>query len=307
MVSGITHTLFITLLALQPYLTRPNVDFDLVIESLKDQGSWMLLKEGTESYYFQPGTSMAAYLPPYQKGQWFYTDYGWTWKGAHPTSWALDHYGYWSKISNENSWDWTPGKHWLPCTVEWLQSGDYFGWRASQLDRFSNPIENESLRYRNPGEWNFLHRDKMSAPFGPEDLASAELVTELMAEAVPIDHIYKSYRDIPRPGPDPRILSSAPEELPVIPVTMSLPELRHKPVGDEVTRYYVYRPEFYQDSEGIMRRIHLFLNPRTVPTEAEVAEMFELSEEDKKKQLEAAQKQNKRLEKQRAHWESLYD
>lgn len=304
-----TQVLPLMLLAIQPYLTRPDVDFDVVIDGLKDQGSWLAHEQGVEHYYFVPNEAMAPHQPPYQQGQWFYTDYGWTWKGTHPLSWAMDHYGFWGKHPDRSSWVWTPGKYWLPSRVEWLESGDYFGWRACQLDRFSNPVEPESQRYRNPDEWNFLHKDHIGQPFGPDDLASREKTIALMEEAVPVDHIYQSYRDIPRPGPDPVILSEDPErgELPVIPVTMSLPDLRHQPENIQPDQYFVYRPEFYQDPDGIMRRIHLFLNPRTVPSEEKLKEMFELSEEDKQKKQEMADKFEKRRQREEQHMERLYE
>lgn len=296
------------LLALQPYLTRPNVDFDLVIDSLKDQGTWVVIEEGVENFYFEPSEGMADFLPPYQKGQWHYTDYGWTWQGEHPVSWAMDHYGFWSQsLSGGKHWVWAPGKDWLPSTVEWLQSGDYYGWRACQLDRFSNPVEPESLRYRNPDEWNFIHKDKMGKLFGPEDLEPREKTIALMEEALPVDHIYKSYRDIARPGPDPIILSDDPEVLPVIPVTMSLPDLRHQPKEVLPDQYFVYRPDFYQDQDGIMRRIFLYLNPRTVPNEQKLKEMFSESEADKKKKMEMIEKLEKDREKREQHMERLYD
>jgi len=250
---------------------------------------------------------MAEHVPPYQQGQWHYTDYGWTWKGLHPVSWAMDHYGFWGKGPEESGWVWTPGKHWLPSTVEWLESSDYYGWRACQLDRFSNPVEPESRRYRNPDEWNFLHKDQMGKTFTAEDLADREKTIALMEEAIPVDHIYKSYRDIARPGPDPIMLSDDPEQLPTIPVTMSLPDLRHQPKEIQPNQYFVYRPEFYQDPDGIMRRIHLFLNPRIVPSEQKLKEMFELSEKDKKKQREMAEKIEKRRLREEMHTERLYD
>jgi hypothetical protein len=306
-----TQAVPIMLLALQPYLVRPTVDFDMIIDALKEQGTWVAVEEGKEQYYFNPNETMSAAVPPYRNGQWHYTDYGWTWKGEHPDSWALDHYGFWSQsLSGKKHWVWAPTIHWLPSTVEWLQSGEYYGWRACQLDRFSNPVEPESQRYRDPEEWNFVHRSKLSQPLTAADFATKEKTVALMEEALPVDHIYKAYREIGRPGPDPSILMDDPENpeaLPVIPVTLSLPDLRHQPKEVLPDQYYVYRPDFYQDADGIMRRIHLFLYPREVPDEQKLKEMFSASEEDKKKKQEMIEKMEKGLERQRKHMESLYD
>jgi len=294
--------------SLQPFLERPEIDFDFVIDALRDRGSWVEAEEGAEEYYFLPGAEMGATLPPYRRGQWHYTDYGWTWKGEDDQSWIMDHYGYWTRsLDPERKWTWVPGIHWLPATVEWLESGDYFGWRASHLDRFSNMVERESVRYGSPEEWNFVLKDKLSGPLQPSDFASVEKAAELMANAVPVDHIYVGYREIGRPGPDPTILTGNPETLPVIPVTLSLPDLRFKPREVQEDQFFVYRPDFHQDAGGIHRRIHLFLNPRVTPDEAKLKEMFGETEEQRKKKEEAIERMEKRLRKQREHMESLYE
>lgn len=294
--------------SLQPFLERPQIDFDFVIDALKDRGSWVEVEADAGEYYFLPDPGWQEKLPPYRHGQWHYTDYGWTWRGADPESWMMDHYGYWTRLlDSEKRWTWVPGIHWLSATVEWLESGDYYGWRASHLDRFSNMVERESVRYGSPEEWNFVLKEKVAGPLEPSDFADVEKTAELMANAVPVDHVYTSYREIGRPGPDPTILTGDPETLPGIPVTLSLPDLRFKPKQVEPDQYFVYRPDFYQDAGGIQRRIHLFVNPRATPDEAKLKEIFGETEEQKQKREEAVERMEERLQKEREFMERLYE
>ncbi|MEM6822495.1 MAG: DUF6600 domain-containing protein [Verrucomicrobiota bacterium] len=293
------------ILALQPFTERPDIDFDNVIAALEEQGTWKTNDQDT--YYFVPNESMSDYIPPFRKGQWIYTDYGWTWKGEFPASWAIEHYGYWTRqVDEEKRWVWVPNGTWLPSTVEWLVSGEYVGWRASKLDRFGNPTERENIRYGDATEWSFIPIEKLKSSIVPEDFAPQSQVEDLMAEAVPVDHIYKTYREIARPGPSPTILTGDPEELPLIPVTLSLPDLRFKPKNKTPQQYFSYRPKFYQDDAGIMRRVHLFLNPRQTPDEEKLKKMFGETEEQKKKKLEMIERFERSQEREEKHWESLY-
>src|SRR5690606_16954573 len=93
-------------------------------------------------YIFTPKSSTESGWRPYREGPWIYTDNGWTWKGSRAWDWAGDHYGFWTQ-RNVKAWSWVPGDHWLPASVEWIQSGDYVGWRACELDRYSNMLESE--------------------------------------------------------------------------------------------------------------------------------------------------------------------
>src|SRR5690606_29878253 len=104
---------------------RPLIDFDLVIDTLKSQGQWESI--GEERYAFRP-SSTAPKWAPFREGRWLYTDYGWTWEGRNPGSWATDHFGYWTKKQTAG-WVWIPDGQWLPGAVEWLKSGNYIGWR----------------------------------------------------------------------------------------------------------------------------------------------------------------------------------
>jgi hypothetical protein len=286
---------------------QPRVDFDLVIEAVKNSGAWQ--ENAAHKFIYQP--TVPPGWAPYRHGQWRYTDYGWTWQGADRGSWATDHYGYWTKRGTvSGGWAWVPGGVWLPSAVEWLRSGDYLGWRASKLDRFSNALEPENIRYGDPSEWNFTLAEKIREPLTVTDFAPPDQTKDLLVSARPADHVFTSYREIERPGPDPSILKDADGRAPAIPNISDLSAPDAEPdqkAGATESRLYLYRPKFYQDEDGIFRRVDLFLRPQARTQQAaELGQLAKPTPADLKKQAEALQRQEELLEKQRQHEAELY-
>jgi hypothetical protein len=285
---------------------QPQVDFDFVIDALKDTGTWQA--NAAHKFDYQPKQQDG--WAPYRNGQWIYTDYGWTWKGADNGSWMIDHYGYWTRRDTDGGhWAWVPGGYWLPSTVEWLRSGDYLGWRASKVDRFSNALEPENVRYSDPNEWNFVLADKIRGPLTVKDFATPDKAKDLLVSAQPVDHTFTSYREIDRPGPDPAILK--PEDGRkqfIVPSVTDLPAIDAKPDAKATPKeYYVYRPKFYQDDDGVFRRIELFLNPKAKEQNQEqLNQMTQADADAAKKQSAAEKKQEEWLELQRKHNQDLY-
>lgn len=283
-------------------IQRPVIDFDLVIETLKPSGTWESI--GGESYAFRP-VSTSPQWRPLREGRWLYTDYGWTWEGRNPGSWATDHYGTWSK-KNTAGWVWIPERQWLPASVEWLQSGTYLGWRPSKLDRFSNLLESETDRRSDPSEWNFVPLTKIKDALKPEDFADNATTETLLKNAVPVDHVYVAYREIPRPGPSQDLLKSESGEVSQPPVIRELQDSLRPPEKTGPGDFYVYRPTFHQDNDGLMRRVHLFLNPRAQKeNESKIKETVgdRRSEAEKSKDM---RKIEDALEQERKKMESLY-
>lgn len=64
---------------------------------------------------------------PYTRGQWIWTDYGWTWHSQFVWGWGPFHYGRWGWES-DIGWYWVPGTVWGPCWVTWRHSDSYIGW-----------------------------------------------------------------------------------------------------------------------------------------------------------------------------------
>lgn len=233
-----------------PPVERPTIDFDIFYLETLSYGTWSANE--THRYVFQPKNTGPNWRP-YREGRWIYTDHGWTWRGKEPWSWATDHYGFWTR-RGVSGWAWVPGIYWLPATVEWIQAGDYVGWRASVLDRFSNMEESESVRYAHPAEWNFIPKSKLGQPLTAADYVSDDQAAELLAAHQPCDHVFVAWREIPRPGPGPTIDDPDTGERLPIPVVQNLtnPNQNAKDTPEAV---FYYRPKFYQDEDGILRRI----------------------------------------------------
>jgi hypothetical protein len=64
---------------------------------------------------------------PYSRGQWVYTEYGWTFVADEPWGWAPFHYGRWVYYP-PYGWVWIPGDEWAPAWVAWRYGPDYLGW-----------------------------------------------------------------------------------------------------------------------------------------------------------------------------------
>lgn len=239
------------------FVDRPTTDFDPVFLELAQQGSWAANE--THRYIFKPSDRPASWRP-YRRGRWIYTDHGWTWRGNEAWSWATDHFGYWTRRSVDG-WAWVPGEFWLPANVEWIQSGDYIGWRPSVLDRFSNMEESDAVRYANPAEWNFIPKTKLGQPLTPADFVSDEKAAELLADHQPCDHVFVAWREIPRPGPAPVINDPETGHPIPIPVVHNLTSPTQM-VPDTANAVFYYRPKFRQDIDGIFRRIEI-LSGRT--------------------------------------------
>ena len=281
---------------------RPQTDFDSVIDSLKTRGAW---EEGASTKFFfrpagKPGWS------PYRSGQWLYTDYGWIWKGADADSWVTDHYGYWTRRQT-GGWIWVPNGNWLPSTVEWVKSGDYIGWRPGRMDKFNNPLEPENERYSDPVEWNFVPVEKLRGTLQPQDFITGDKAKDLLVNAQPADHTFKSYREIERPGPSPDVLKEKTGNIPAFPVVSDLKEIDAVPEKPGNACYYVYRPRFFQDDDGILRRIELFLHPRRKTDKDQ--ELKSVLGRDPAKKADAdkeAEKVEKQLQREREHQDKLY-
>ncbi len=291
-----------------PHVDRPTIDFDPFYLELTQHGSWS--PNETYRFVFRPkGTSST--WRPYRNGRWIYSDHGWTWRGKEAWSWATDHFGFWTQ-RGVSGWSWIPGEFWLPAMVEWIQSGDYVGWRPSILDRFSNMEESESLRYSNPAEWNFIPNAKLGQPLTPADFASDEQAAELLANREPCDHVFVAWREIPRPGPAPVIDDPATGERLPIPVVQNLTNPTQT-ATDTADAIFFYRPRFYQDSDGIIRRIEILSSrpdkPAVVSAREEIQTAINASQPERRLTRQEREAQWKRLEK--AHereverWERL--
>lgn len=292
-----------------PYTERGTVDFDVFFKGLQPHGQWV--SNSTYRYVFTPKAAADAGWRPYREGRWVYTDNGWTWRGAQAWDWATDHYGFWTKRGLAN-WSWVPGDQWLPAAVEWIQSGDYVGWRACELDRFSNMMESDEERYKDPSEWNFVLKTKMTEPLKASDFADDATATGLLKKWSPIDHVYMAWREIPRPGPTPKVVDEATQAKIPVPSLMNIRNLEDPVEPDSATQVFVFRPKFYQDMDGVFKRIEALLKGKTDPQKEKAAVAATLTpakpaDPQSKAAAEAAErKELRRLQAEQRHMEKLY-
>ena len=100
------------------------VSVDFFHDNLESYGDWR--EVGDYGYCWQP-RDVGRNWRPYSDGHWLYTDAGWTWDSEEPYSWAVYHYGRWTRV-NRVGWVWVPGTEWGPAWVSWRRSPRYVGW-----------------------------------------------------------------------------------------------------------------------------------------------------------------------------------
>ncbi len=104
---------------------------ELFYEALAPYGEWM--EHPTFGIVWAPDDP--AYVP-YSKGQWEYTEHGFTWVSADPFGWAVCHYGRWVLTDR---WLWVPGTEWAPAWVVWREGGGVAGWAPLPPDGWTEP------------------------------------------------------------------------------------------------------------------------------------------------------------------------
>jgi len=102
----------------------PGLDVSYFYDSLSPYGIWVY--HPVHRYVWVPA-NMSRGWRPYTRGQWIWTDYGWTWRSRMAWGWAPFHYGRWG-WEGDLGWYWVPGTTWGPCWVTWRHSDFYIGW-----------------------------------------------------------------------------------------------------------------------------------------------------------------------------------
>ena len=64
---------------------------------------------------------------PYSRGNWAWTDYGWTWVSLERWGWIAYHYGRWG-WDRRLGWFWVPDVVWGPAWVAWRWGDAHIGW-----------------------------------------------------------------------------------------------------------------------------------------------------------------------------------
>lgn len=254
--------------AITPFTERGVTDFDTFLLILDPHGQWK--EVAPERWNYFPLSEKP--VRPYTQGQWIYTDFGWFWQGQAPYSWACDHYGVWQR-SEEGVWSWWPDPYWHPHTVDFRRTPTHIGWRPSRFTQLNEYAEKEEARFAQPAEWVFVAKEKFALPLTPADLVTGAEAAKLLEESEPCFHVFVSWREMDRLGPDPidfiaKDRIKAPEDLKdgepefTSPTLWSLPTYwTPRPPDAKPEDIYIYKPKFHQDSDGIQRRILVWQRP----------------------------------------------
>lgn len=109
-----------TVVAQQDY-----VSMQIFYDELSPYGHWIDYQ--TYGYAWIPNAG-ADFTPYLTRGQWIYTDYGWTWVSDYEWGWAPFHYGRWD-YDPFYGWLWVPDYEWGPSWVTWRSADGYYGWQ----------------------------------------------------------------------------------------------------------------------------------------------------------------------------------
>jgi hypothetical protein len=266
--------LSLPLRAVEPnYAERGKTDFDTALAQLNPYGVWLPLESNL--WVYQP-LEPKPYLP-YCEGRWLYTDFGWHWQGSAPHSWATDHYGAWLH-TEKYGWVWKPDGNWHASTVDFCVTKTHTGWRPSLLDRNGKLLESDAARFARPDDWIYVPTEKFGQPLTRATVLNGDTsqTKALLEESNPLGHTFHAWREIDRVGPDPlAVFKSAATPFKAattwnLPTFWSLPPDHILP-GD----LYLYRPQFFQDRDGIQRRVSVWQDPNALKkARAELGPLF---------------------------------
>ena len=257
--------------AIAPFTERGVTDFDTVLSILNPHGVWVE-NSVTHSYSYRP--FCAEGWIPFVDGQWVYSDYGWFWRGNEPHQSVTSHYGYWKRESS-GVWGWIPRSEWHTNPVDWRGTKTHIGWRSSPLSKIGDFTESEEKRVLDPNEWIFVKREDFGKPLNRAYVITGEEAKTVLLDSYSLSHEIELYRVIARAGPDPKSYEGAqprrelnqppPPDLEKVRyyMTMSLPSYETAiPIDAKPDQIYIYRPKFFQDNDGIQRRIKIWNNPK---------------------------------------------
>lgn len=280
-----------------PFTERDTTDFDTVIRALEGSGTWKV--DDKLGAFFTP--TIAEKDPswrPMRSGRWIYTDWGWMLSAKDQGAWATYHYGVWTNKGLSPRWSWQPGADWQVHTVDWRGTEQYIGWRPVKLDRMGEFLIKGEGRNTDPTEWSFIPVEKFGTDLSPSDFLSEADTAKVLKTAAPLFHVIKLWREIERPGPDPEAIY---ERLKVKFVTQeikTLPTVATPPPYDLPTEYFLYRPKFHQDEDGMARRVSIYLTQKSevgekteAQRQAEITDLRAKLQEQSKKDEEKARKQ----------------
>jgi len=108
------------------YNNRVSISIQTFYNELTPYGEWIYTPQ--YGYAWSPYLDYNEDFQPYAtRGNWVYTDLGWTWVSEYRWGWATFHYGRWF-FDDYFGWMWIPGYEWAPAWVTWGSYNDYWAW-----------------------------------------------------------------------------------------------------------------------------------------------------------------------------------
>lgn len=108
------------------YNRHLTISFQTFYDQLTPYGEWISTSE--YGYVWRPYIDPTEGFMPYSsRGNWAFTNLGWTWVSDYDWGWATFHYGRWY-YDDFLGWMWIPGYEWAPAWVTWGSYNDNWGW-----------------------------------------------------------------------------------------------------------------------------------------------------------------------------------
>ncbi|MCX6268844.1 MAG: hypothetical protein NTW16_16080 [Bacteroidetes bacterium] len=108
------------------YDKRAAISVQSFYDELLPYGEWINTPD--YGYVWRPYIDNQDNFRPYSsRGNWVYTDIGWTWISEYRWGWATFHYGRWY-FDDYLGWMWIPGNEWAPAWVTWGSYNDLWAW-----------------------------------------------------------------------------------------------------------------------------------------------------------------------------------
>jgi hypothetical protein len=101
-----------------------DLDMGYFYEQMQPYGRW--ISYSPYGYVWIP-RDVGYKWRPYSRGNWAWTDYGWTWVSLERWGWIAYHYGRWG-WDRRLGWFWVPDVVWGPAWVAWRWGDAHIGW-----------------------------------------------------------------------------------------------------------------------------------------------------------------------------------
>ncbi|MBE0647182.1 MAG: hypothetical protein IH596_05290 [Bacteroidales bacterium] len=129
------------------YNNQVSISIQTFYNELAPYGEWIYTPE--YGYAWKPYLNYNEDFQPYStRGNWVYTDLGWTWVSEYRWGWATFHYGRWY-FDDYFGWMWLPGYEWAPAWVTWGSYDTYWAWAPMG----PNMYVNVNYSWRPPSFW----------------------------------------------------------------------------------------------------------------------------------------------------------